>query len=118
MIPQVSLLVTLVQLVDRLPEPPKPPQKRGRGRRRVYSDRLFLKALVIMIVKRLRCVGALLSAINEQTAERQTRRTLLLENGKVPCERTWRRRLAALPNTKLLLAVTLELAPIAVALDN
>ena len=99
MIPQTSLLVTLVQLIDRLPEPPKPPQKRERGRSRVYSDRLFLKALVIMIVRRVHCVSALLAVINEPTAEMQRLRTLLRENGKVPCERTWRRRLAALPDT-------------------
>ena len=50
MIPEPSILVALVQLVDRLPLPPAP---RRRGRPAVYSDRLFLKALVIMIVKHL-----------------------------------------------------------------
>ena len=35
MIGQVSLLVMLVQLVDRLPGP-VPPPKRGRGRPKVY----------------------------------------------------------------------------------
>ncbi len=97
MIPQVSLLVTLLQLIDRLPEPPKPPQKRGRGRGRVYSDRLFLKALIIMLVRRVHSVGALLAVIKQQTADMQTLRTLLTEKGKVPGERTWRRRLATLP---------------------
>jgi len=42
MVPQDSLLVTLVQLVDRLPMPMSS-QKRGRGHPKVYSDRLFLK---------------------------------------------------------------------------
>ncbi len=98
MIPQTSLLVVLVQLIDRLPEPPQPPQKRGRGRSRVYSDRLFLKALVIMVVRRVYCVSALLSVINEPTAEMQAWRMLLTEGGKAPCERTWRRRLATLPD--------------------
>jgi hypothetical protein len=50
MIGQQTLLVTLVQLVDRLPVPP-PPAKRGRGRPITYPDRLFLKAVVIMIVR-------------------------------------------------------------------
>ena len=49
MILEVSLLVTLVKLVDSIPLPP-PPSKRGRGKPRFYPDRLFLKALVIMIV--------------------------------------------------------------------
>jgi len=37
-----SFLVTLVQLVDRLPMP-TPAVKRGRGRPIVYMDRLFRK---------------------------------------------------------------------------
>jgi hypothetical protein len=49
MVSQDSFLVTLVKLVDRLPMPMLS-QPRGRGHPKVYSDRLFLKALVIMIV--------------------------------------------------------------------
>jgi hypothetical protein len=52
MVHQDSLLVTLVKLVDRIPTPP-PPAKRGRGRPKFYPDRLFLKALVIMIIRHL-----------------------------------------------------------------
>ena len=48
MISQETLLVTLVQLVDRLPMPAHP-SKQGRGHPKVYSDRLFLKALDIRI---------------------------------------------------------------------
>ncbi len=62
MVSQVSLLVTLVKLVDRLPMP-MPPQKRGRGHPQVYPDRLFLKALVIMIVRHLHTVHELLSVL-------------------------------------------------------
>jgi hypothetical protein len=40
MIRRDSLLVTLVKLVDRVPMPSSLPQ-RGKGRPRVYSDRLF-----------------------------------------------------------------------------
>jgi len=54
MVSQDSLLVTLVlvKLVDCVPMPTLPP-KRGRQHPIVYPDRLFLKALVIMIVRHL-----------------------------------------------------------------
>ena len=58
MIPSESLLVTLVTLVDGIPVPPQP-AKRPRGRPKVYSDRLFLKALLIMLVRHLRTVPEL-----------------------------------------------------------
>ncbi len=98
MIGQVSLLVMLVQLVDRLPAPP-PPLKRGRGRPKVYTDRLFLKALVIMIIRHLHTVHELLTVLDQPTPEMQLLRSLLAEQGKYPCRRTWERRLAALPDT-------------------
>jgi hypothetical protein len=47
-----SLLVSLVVLMDRLPWPPEPAQ-RPRGRPNTYSDRLMVKALVIMMIRRL-----------------------------------------------------------------
>ena len=99
MIPQETLLVTLVKLVDRLPHPPQAPKKRVRGRAKVYPDRLFLQALVIMIVRHLFKVGELLAVLQEPTQEMQTLCALLTENGKYPCERTFRRRLATLPDT-------------------
>ena len=68
MVPQDSLLVILVQLVDRLPMPPQP-SKRGRGHPVVYTDRLFLKALVIMIVRHLHKVNELLSVLAQPTVE-------------------------------------------------
>ncbi len=98
MIAQESLLVTLVKLVDRIPEPPPPP-KRGRGRPKVYPDRLFLKALVIMIVRHLHKVHELLTVLEQPTAEMQTLRGLLTENGRYPSRRTWERRLKAMPDT-------------------
>lgn len=48
MIEQESLLVTLVRLVNRIPLPPATP-KRGRGRPKVYADRLILQALGLMV---------------------------------------------------------------------
>src|SRR3712207_1175905 len=98
MIGEVSLLVMLVKLVDRVPVPP-PPAQRGRGRPKVYTDRLFLKALVIMIVRHLHSVHELLTVLDQPTPEMQVLRTLLTEQGKFPSRRTWERRLAALPDT-------------------
>jgi hypothetical protein len=97
MIPQTSLLVMLVCLVDRIPTPP-PPTKPGRGRPFFYSDRLFLKALVIMIVKHLHSPFELLSVLQQPTAEMLALRPMLTERGHYPTRRTWERRLRALPD--------------------
>ena len=96
MVPEPSVLVALVQLVDRLPLPP--PRAR-RGRPAVYSDRLFLKALVIMIVKRLPRVHTLLAVLDQPTPDMRQLRALLSEQGRYPTRRTWERRLGALPET-------------------
>jgi len=98
MIPQEPLLVTLVKLVDCIPMP-RPPSRRGRGHPQVYSDRLFLKALVIMIVRHLHKVHELLSVLAEPTAEMEALRTLLMEKGRYPSRRTWERRLKAMPDS-------------------
>jgi hypothetical protein len=98
MIRRDSLLVTLVMLVDRVPMPSSLPQ-RGKGRPKVYSDRLFLKALVIMIVRHLHRVHEWLSVLDEATAEMRLVRALLTEAGCFPTRRTWERRLNALPHT-------------------
>ncbi len=100
-----SLLVRLVQLVDRIPDPPAPP--RGRGHPRVYTDRLFLKALVIMIVRHLSKVHTLLAVLEQDSPEMRRLRELLTEHGRYPTRRTlrqaqgrlWERRLAALPDS-------------------
>jgi len=52
MLPHPTRLVLLVQLVERLPLSSTPAKCR-RGHPRQYSDRLFLKALVIMLVRRV-----------------------------------------------------------------
>lgn len=98
MIAPEPLLVTLVKLVDRIPVPPAP-ETRGRGRPKVYPDRLFLKALIIMIVRHLHKVNELLSVLAEPTAEMQMLRAVLSEDGRFPSRRTWERRLAAIPAT-------------------
>lgn len=93
-----TLLIRLVRLVDRIPEPPVKPGP-ARGRPRTYSDRLFLKALVIMIVKHLHRVHELLQVLEQPTWEMQTLRQLLSENDRFPSRRTWERRLKAMPET-------------------
>ena len=80
MITQESVLVQLIRLVERIPTPPPPP-RRPRGRPVFYSERLFMKALVIMIVKRLHKVGELLAVLQEDTPQMREVRQLLSEGG-------------------------------------
>ena len=75
-----SLLVSLVRLIDRLPWPPEP-GKRPRGRPKTYSDRLILKALVIMIIRRLYTAYALLTFLEQDDTVAQQLRPLLSERG-------------------------------------
>jgi hypothetical protein len=95
MIPQESVLVTLVKMIDLIPTPALGSAKRGRPI--TYPEKLFLKALLIMIVKHLHKVHELLSVLNEPTFEIQQLRGLLTENGRYPARRTWERRLKGLP---------------------
>ncbi len=76
MVFQDSLLVTLVQLVDHL-RMPTLPAKRRRGHPKVYPDRLFLKALVIMIVRHLHTVHELLCVLAQPITEMTLLRHLL-----------------------------------------
>ena len=96
MIAPEPLIVILVKLVDEIPVPPALTE-RGRGRPRVYPERLFLKALVIMLVRHLHKVHELLTVLAEPTAEMQALRPLLVANGRFPARRTWERRLKAMP---------------------
>lgn len=97
MIVREALLVTLVKMVDQLPEPPVAPRQRGRPP--TYSERLLLKALLIMIVRRLYSAYSLLSFLNQDTELTEALRPLLRENGRFPTRRTWERRLASLPSS-------------------
>ncbi|HEX6291729.1 MAG TPA: transposase [Herpetosiphonaceae bacterium] len=97
MIGQTSLLVILVHLIDRVPVVPTP--QHGPGRPKVYADHLFLKALVIMIVRHLHTVHELLTVLAQPTREMRELRHLLTINGQFPSRRTWERRLQALPDT-------------------
>ena len=99
MLPREPLLVTLVQLVDCIPMP-SPPAKRGRGRPQVYTDRLIVKALVIMIIRRLYSAYSLLVFLDQDTDLTQALRAALTDDqGRFPSRRTWERRLQALPDT-------------------
>jgi hypothetical protein len=96
MITPDSVLVQLIRLIDRIPTPPP---CRPRGRPKFYPEKLFLKALVIMIVRRLHKVGELLAVLDEPTAEMRMVRELLREEGRFPSRRTFERRLKALPES-------------------
>jgi Transposase DDE domain len=92
------MLVSLVKLVDELPWPPEP-DKRPRGCPRRYSDRLIMKALLIMIVRRLYSAYAWLRFLEQDDPIPMQLRHLLVERGRFPSRRTWERRLASLPHT-------------------
>jgi hypothetical protein len=98
MVAQETLLVMLIRLVDTIPMPPATCQ-RDRGRPKFYPDRLFLKALVIMMVRHLHKVNELLSVLAQPTVEMQVLRALLTEHGQYPSRRTWERRLKTMPET-------------------
>jgi len=99
MITEVTLLVILVKLVDQIPVP-KQPQKRGPGRRKTYPDRLIVKALVVMVNRRIYSAYGLLAFLNQETAlSRELRPLLSLPDGRFPSRRTWERRLEALPES-------------------
>ena len=85
MIYQDSVLVQLIRLVDQIPTP-QPPPRRPRGRPIFYSEKLFMKALVIMIVRRLHKdkVGELLAVLEEESAQIREVRQLLFEGGRFP----------------------------------
>src|SRR5713101_9364304 len=93
-----SILVSLVRLVEYLPFSP-PSSRRQRGRQKTYSDQLIVKALVVMIIRRLYTAWALLAFLQQQDPVVAQLRPLLTEQGRFPTRRTWERRLAALPPT-------------------
>ena len=93
---QSSLLVSLVVLMDRLPWPPES-TPRPRGRPKTSSDRLVMKALVIMLIRRLYTAHALRTFLDQDDAVAGQLRPLLGEHGRCPSRRTWERRLAIRP---------------------
>ena len=98
MLRNASLLVSLVRLIEHLPWPPAP-KKRTRGHPKEYSDRLIVKALVIMIIRRLYTAYAVLAFLEPDDVVAKQLKPLRAENGRFPTRRTWERRLAALPQS-------------------
>ncbi len=99
MITEFPLLVILVKLVDQLPVPNQP-LKRNRGRPKTYPDRLIVKALVVMVVRRVYSAYGLLAFLEQETPlTRELRQQLTLADGRFPSRRTWERRLQALPES-------------------
>jgi hypothetical protein len=96
MVPQFSLLILLVDLIDTIPSPAVAPR---RGRPPKYPERLFLKAVVIMLVRDVATVDGLLAMLVQPTMEMAALRERLTVDGRFPSRRTWERRLQALPGT-------------------
>ncbi len=90
------ILATLIALIDLIP---MPAVGKRRGRPMFHPDRLFSKALVIAIVRRLTKVHTLLTVLDLPTDEMHELSALLTENGRYPSRRTFERRLKAIPET-------------------
>lgn len=95
---QERLLVQLLRFVDSIPEPP-PPSSRPRGRPFTYPQKLFLKVLLIMILKHLHRVHEVVTLLDQPGADILEVRALLFPDGKMPSRRTFERRLKRLPQT-------------------
>jgi Transposase DDE domain len=94
MVPETTPLLTLLALIETMPLPASPPAHRGRPP--VFADRLFLKGVVVMVLKRVTTVHALLAVLDQDTPEMRAVRDLLTIDGRFPSRRTWERRLAAI----------------------
>jgi hypothetical protein len=88
-------LPLLVQLLDLIDQVPLAPSGARRGRPCVYSERLFLKAVVVMVVRHLPTVHALWAVLEQP--DMAAVRAALCEHGALPTRRTFERRLKALP---------------------
>jgi len=97
MLQENTILVRLVMMIDATPQPPAP-LKRGRGKPKRYSEKLILKALVIMIIRRLYSAYALLTFLEQDDPVIKQLRALLYEDGQFPSRRTWERRLGKVPD--------------------
>ena len=91
-----SILVSIRWLVEQIPTSP-PPAKRRRGRRETSSDKLFVKALIVMIIRRLYTAYALLHFLEQDDPVARQLRPLLTEHGRFPTRRTSERRFETLP---------------------
>jgi hypothetical protein len=96
MVRHESLLVRLLDQIDRAPMAQPPNTAPGRGRPRQYTDRLMLKALAVMVTRRLHTPHALLAFLEQDDVVAKRVRACLVEDGCFPSRRTWERRLNAL----------------------
>lgn len=90
-----NALLLMLALLDRLALPSFAIHT-GRGRKQQYSDRLFLKAAVIMTLKKFSKVYEFLTTIHEPTPEMQALRQHLTQEDRMPTRRTFERRLSSL----------------------
>lgn len=90
------LLLQLLRLVDTIPEPP-PPSSRRRGRPVSYPDQVFLKVILVMVLRGLARVHEVFTVLCQPTCEMSEIRALLFPDGKMPCRRTFERRLKRIP---------------------
>lgn len=88
------LLERLLDLIDRLPWPQAPARRRGRPER--YAETVMLKAVVILVLRRLPSIHALV-ALLEEPEMAAIRARLCDGRGRVPSRRTWERRLQRVP---------------------
>jgi hypothetical protein len=105
MVAETEPLLVLLSLVEGVSLPPAPAR---RGHPDVYSDQLILKALVVMLVRRIWTAHGLLALLDEPTAPlRRVRAQLTDPHGRFPSRRTWERRLARLAGSLPLLIALL-----------
>jgi hypothetical protein len=105
MVAETEPLLSLLSLVEGMPLPPPP---RRRGHPDVYSEHLILKALVVMLVRRIWTPHALLAILAEPTPQMaQLHARLTDAQGRFPSRRTWERRLARLAGSLPLLIALL-----------
>jgi len=105
MIDQSEPILVLLSLVEGMPLPP--PAAR-RGRPDVYADRLILKGLVVMLVRRVWQAHGLLAILSEPTPQMaRIRAHLTDQRGRFPSRRTWERRLERLAGVLPLLIALL-----------
>ena len=90
------LRVSIRWLVEQIPTSP-PPAKRRRGRRETSSDQLFVKARIVMSMRRLYTASALLHFLEQDDPVARQLRPLLTAHGRLPTRRTWERRFETLP---------------------
>lgn len=104
MVTESEPLLELLTLVEGIPLPAVPPR---RGHPDVYADHLFLKALVVLVVRRVWTAHGLLAVLAEPTRQMaQVRAHLTDPQGRFPSRRTWERRLDRLgPSLPLLIAL-------------